>query len=337
LNDQTEHDAERFLTALEEKVQELLVLSKIPVSNPAKLSFVDYKKFREKSDECLSFLVIIEGRISEVEGERKELLSEQFDKLVVATWSVLMEGSIGFLTVLSERDYLPVGTRHVFEQELKTLSEAEGVMKENQNQKLLADNMAEKRAKAKEILNVVIERAPGLLNVEDNIDGAIKSYSEVVSTLDPDQEANPEETLDDVSTSEPEAKSDVATASKPEVSPDAAVYSEPEETLDDVSTSEPEAKSDVATDSKPEVSPDAAVSSEPEETLDDVSTSEPEAKLDVATESKPEVSPDAAVSSEEGLGSNLNSELDNENDPNIESLPESDREADLINSSVAES
>ena len=80
--------------------------------------------------------MIIEGRINEVEGERKELLSEQFDKLVTGTWSVLMEGSISFLTVLSEREYLPVGTRHVFEQELKTLSEAEDVMKVNNNQKL---------------------------------------------------------------------------------------------------------------------------------------------------------------------------------------------------------
>ena len=63
----TEHDAERFLTALQEKVQELLVLSKIPAADPETLSFVDYTKFREKTDECLSFLVIIEGRISEVE------------------------------------------------------------------------------------------------------------------------------------------------------------------------------------------------------------------------------------------------------------------------------
>ena len=250
MNNQTEHDAERFLTALEEKIQELLVLSKIPISNPTKLSFVDYKKFREKSDECLSFLVIIEGRISEVEGERKDLLSEQFDKLVVATWSVLMEGSIGFLTVLSERAYLPVGTRHVFEQELKTLSEAEDVMKENKNQKLLADNMAEKRAKAKEILNVVIERAPALLNVEDDLDEAIKSYSEVVSTLDPDQESDPEETLDDASTSELEAISD-----------DAASL-EPEATLDDASTSESEATSDDSSASEPGVSPDGAISSE---------------------------------------------------------------------------
>ena len=246
MNDETEHDAERFLTALEQKVQELLVLSKIPISNPAKLSFVDYKKFREKSAECLSFLVIIEGRISEVEGERKDLLSEQFDKLVVATWSVLMEGSIGFLTVLSERTYLPVGTRHVFEQELKTLSEAEDVMKENNNQMLLADNMAEKRAKAKEILNVVIERAPELLNVEVDLDEAIKSYPEVVSNLDPEQELELEASLDDASTSESEVTSDDAVASDPGVSPDGTVSSEREATVDDASTSEPEVTSDDA-------------------------------------------------------------------------------------------
>ena len=261
MNDQTEHDAERFLTALEQKVQELLVLSKIPISNPAKLSFVDYKRFREKSAECLSFLVIIEGRISEVEGERKNLLSEQFDKLVVATWSVLMEGSIGFLTVLSERTYLPVGTRHVFEQELKTLSEAEDVMKENNNQKLLSDNMAEKRAKAKEILNVVIERAPELLNVENDLDEAIKSHSEVVSTLDPDQELEPDATVDDASTSETEGISDDAAASEPGVSPDGAVSSGPEATVEDPSTSEPG------------VSPDGAVSSEAEGTSDDAAIS----------------------------------------------------------------
>ena len=170
MNDATEHDAERFLTALQDKVQELLALSKVPSVDPDNLSFVDYTKFRSKTDECLSFLVIIEGRINEVEGERKELLSEQFDKLVTATWSVLMEGSISFLSVLSEREYLPVGTRHVFEQELKTLSEAEEVMKDNKNEKFLSSSMIEKRAKAREILNVVIDKAPELLNVQEDLD-----------------------------------------------------------------------------------------------------------------------------------------------------------------------
>lgn len=188
MNDPTEHDAERFLTALQDKVQELLVLSKVPAANPDKLSFVDYSKFREKTEECLSFLVIIEGRINEVKGERKELLSEQFDKLVTATWSVLMEGSISFLSVLSEREYLPVGTRHVFEQELKTLSEAEEVMKENKNEKFLSTTMVEKRAKAREILNVVIDKAPQLLNVEEGLEIKEESQPEENQVVDPHTE-----------------------------------------------------------------------------------------------------------------------------------------------------
>ena len=61
------------------------------------------------------------------------------------------------------------------------------------------------------------------------------------------------------------------------------------------------------------------------------------ASSDDAASSEPGVSPDSAVSSEEGLGSNLNSELNNQNDPNVDSIPESDGEADLVNSSVAES
>ena len=213
----TEHDAERFLTALQEKVQELLVLSKIPAADPETLSFVDYTKFREKTDECLSFLVIIEGRISEVEGERKELLSEQFDKLVTATWSVLMEGSIGFLSVLSEREFLPVGTRHVFQQELKTLSEAEEVMKENKNEKFLGSNMTEKRAKARQILNVVIEKAPELLDVQEdhekeplplsdlkqNSESLEENIDNPASTLDNDQELEAEsEVIENLSANE---------------------------------------------------------------------------------------------------------------------------------------
>ena len=61
------------------------------------------------------------------------------------------------------------------------------------------------------------------------------------------------------------------------------------------------------------------------------------ATSDDAAASEPGVSPDGAVSSEEGLGSNLNSELNNGNDPNVDSIPGSDGEADQVNSSVAES
>ena len=123
MNNENDQTAERFLVALEGWVQELMALSQLPLANPTKLNFEDYTKFRDKKEECLSFMIIIERRIGQGGGERKERLTEQFDRLVVAIWSILMQGSFGFLTVLCERAQLPIGTQHVFEQELKIIAQ----------------------------------------------------------------------------------------------------------------------------------------------------------------------------------------------------------------------
>ena len=165
MNTENDQTAERFLVALEEWVTELMDLSQLPLADPAMLNFEDYTKFRDKKEECLSFLVIIERRIDQGEGDRKERMAEQFNKLVVAIWSILMEGSFGFLTVLCERARLSLGTQHVFEQELKTLYDAEKVLEQERYQKFLPASLIEQREKAKEILNITIERAPNLLNI----------------------------------------------------------------------------------------------------------------------------------------------------------------------------
>ena len=165
MNTENDQTAERFLVALEDWVQELLALSQLPLANPTKLNFEDYTKFRDKKDECLSFMVIIERRIGQGGGDRKERLTEQFDRLVVAIWSILMQGSFGFLTVLCERAQLPIGTKFVFEQELKTLYEAEKALEQDRYQKFLPASLVEQREKAKQILNITIEKAPKLLKI----------------------------------------------------------------------------------------------------------------------------------------------------------------------------
>ena len=186
MNKQIENDAERFLSALETNVQELVELSKVPEERPENISFDNYKEYREKSDECLSFLVIIEGRITEVKGERKALLQEQLDKLLTATWSVLLAGSHSFLSVLAKREFLPLGTRHIFEQELNTLLEAELDAKESKNQKLSSTAITEAREKAKDILQALIERAPQLEDVssEESAEGSIESAGEAGTDIE---------------------------------------------------------------------------------------------------------------------------------------------------------
>ena len=158
-------DAEQFLALLEQRVSELLKVSHFPQNNPDKINFDDYTKFREMMAECLSFMVIIERRIGQQgDGQRHRLL-EQFDTLTAAVWSILLDGALGYLTVICERDYLPLGSRHVFVQELKTLHDAEKILGEGKFQQHLVSTAMEQRKKAEKILNIILDRAPQILNL----------------------------------------------------------------------------------------------------------------------------------------------------------------------------
>ncbi len=163
--DQADRKAEEFLEILSERVEELLEVSRLPQENPQEINFDDYQKFRDMMGECLSFLVIIDRRINLTGEDRRERLMEQFDTLTVAVWSILMDGSLSFLMVICEKEFLPLGTRHVFVQELRTLYDAEQVLKEAKYENYLKANVVEQRDKAERILNAIIDRAPQLLSL----------------------------------------------------------------------------------------------------------------------------------------------------------------------------
>jgi len=115
--------------------------------------------------ECLSFSIIIERRIEQNKTSKKEELEDQFDKLTVAIWSVLLSGSLNFLTVICAQEYLPIGTNHVFVQELKTLYDAEKVLKQEKFAKFMQDGILDQRGRAEKILEEIIQRAPQLLEL----------------------------------------------------------------------------------------------------------------------------------------------------------------------------
>jgi hypothetical protein len=161
----SDRKAEEFLGILSDRIEELLEVSRLPQENPQEINFDDYQKFRDMMGECLSFLIIIERRINLTGEDRRKRLLEQFDSLTVAVWSILLDGSLSFLTVICEKEFLPLGTRHVFVQELRTLYDAEQVLKEDKYENYLMANVVEQRDKAERILNAIIDRAPQLLNL----------------------------------------------------------------------------------------------------------------------------------------------------------------------------
>ena len=167
LNNNTDQTAGEFLVILEQRLQDLSALSRLPKENPDGVNFPKYSQFRDMMGECLSFLIIIERRIDQIEDVRKDKLKQLFDNLEARIWSTLMEGSLSFLSVICEREYLPIGTRHVFVQEIKTLHDADKVLKQEKFQNILEESTLEQREKAELILNEIIDRAPELLNLGD--------------------------------------------------------------------------------------------------------------------------------------------------------------------------
>ena len=160
-----EKDTKTFLPLLSERVAELAVLSKIPKKLKENINFEDYQEFRNMMGDYLSFLIIIEHRIQLNESSKKERLEEKYEELTVLIWSVLLDGSLNYLSVISEKDFLPIGTRHIFMQELKTLYDAENILKQEKFQDRLNNTVLDKRDRAERILETIIDRAPQLLNM----------------------------------------------------------------------------------------------------------------------------------------------------------------------------
>ncbi|NQV56603.1 MAG: hypothetical protein HQ503_12155 [Rhodospirillales bacterium] len=157
--------AEEFLSALELRIGRLIQLSRLPNENPEKINFEYYRKFREMMSECLSFLIIIERRIDETTEPKRSDLMAKFNELTVAIWSTLLDGSLGFLRVIAERENLPIGTNHIFVQELKTLHDAGQILKQERYSTWVNENIMNRRKTAEKILTQIIDRAPHLLNL----------------------------------------------------------------------------------------------------------------------------------------------------------------------------
>ena len=160
-----EKDTKTFLPLLSERVAELAVLSKIPKKLKENINFEDYQVFRNMMDECLSFLIIIEHRIQLNESSKKERLEEKYEELTVLIWLVLLDGSLNYFSVISEKDFLPIGTHHIFMQKLKTLYDGENILKQVKFQDRLNNTVLDKRDKAERVLETIIDRAPQLLNM----------------------------------------------------------------------------------------------------------------------------------------------------------------------------
>lgn len=158
-------EVEQFLDILLDKITEIRYVATASGELPDSINFKDYTHFRDEMGECISFLIIIERHLGKTEEKRRLKLAEKFDELTVAVWSILLEGSLSFLRILSSRYFLPMGTKHVFTHELRVLYDAQKILKEPRLQPLISEEVVKRRNSAERILHEVIDRAPQLLQL----------------------------------------------------------------------------------------------------------------------------------------------------------------------------
>lgn len=159
----TKAEVEKLLDALEVHAREVASVADDAQKKAEKNSFKAYQAFRNKSGEFATFSILIEGRLEHLEGGADPRLQGHFDDLTAVTYKVLVKTSIQFLWVLAQHNELPLGTREVFVQELRTLYETKKKLSEPRYDSRLDDEAKRKLHVAEEILREIIDKAPSLL------------------------------------------------------------------------------------------------------------------------------------------------------------------------------
>ena len=159
----TKAEVEKLLDALEVHSREVAKVAADAAKSASKNSFKAYQAFRNKTGEFETFSILIEGRLSHLEGGGDPRLQGHFDDLTAITYKLLIKTSIEFLGALAQHTELPLGTREIFVQELKTLYETKKKLAEARYETRLDAEAKRKLHVAGEILSQIIDKAPSLL------------------------------------------------------------------------------------------------------------------------------------------------------------------------------
>jgi hypothetical protein len=158
-------EVEELLRVLEQDAAEVARQVDGAASAVRRNQYTAYLEFRQKCEDFDTLSILTEYRLKNMQGGHQADLAGKFDALVVSTLSAALGASLHFLRVLSSQQSLPLGSHDVFTRELRHLHEA----KERMSRPDLAAKLGP-RARAdikiaEDILAVIVEKAPVLLEL----------------------------------------------------------------------------------------------------------------------------------------------------------------------------
>ncbi len=157
-----------YLDALEKKVTALFQHSEAVKEQFAENSFERYMGLRNMVAECKGLMILIEERLNKAEEEGEDVteLRQQLALLTTQFWETLLSTALYFFRQISNTPQLPLGSRDVFVRELQTLHDARHLLNRPPYSEQVSDSTLQNLDTAERILQEIIERAPGLLELE---------------------------------------------------------------------------------------------------------------------------------------------------------------------------
>jgi hypothetical protein len=159
-------EVENLLDALEDQLQGATRLAKVAERDVASLKYSSYRRFREKVGEFLALTIIIKRRIPHVDDVNTRDLVERFEMSEVRFFTMLVRASLRFFYIISSNLTLPMGTREIFLDELRSLHSAHETLRRPEYALRLDDDVINDLDVAEQILTEIVDRAPRLLMFE---------------------------------------------------------------------------------------------------------------------------------------------------------------------------
>jgi hypothetical protein len=158
-------EVEELLLALERNARAVVKAARAATADVGADQFEGYTAFRERCDDFDTLAILIEHRLKHIAGGRADDLEQKFNELKIFILTSTLKTSLHFLRVLAERDALPLGSRDIFLRELRNLHAVQSKMSASELAEHLDPRATADMKVAEEILNLILDRAPTLLDL----------------------------------------------------------------------------------------------------------------------------------------------------------------------------
>jgi hypothetical protein len=161
----TRAEVEGLLAALEGHADGVIEAAKLVSNKIAEQEWHAYSAFRDRCDDFDTLAIVIEYRLKNLRGGRDSQLERQFEELQLFMLTATLQTSLHFLKILSQKNDLPLGSKDILLGELRSIYRVKQLLELDRYKTKISSRAAKDIETAEEILSLIIERAPSLLQL----------------------------------------------------------------------------------------------------------------------------------------------------------------------------